>query len=225
MPVRESVCNALVRTSFREALREPAPCPCRDRPLHHCPGLDDAGTAGRRPRPDAVRPARQPDLRADPVALLSGHGDGDASHTLLNIRPIILISIGKDVNLISRTILPVVSRDGVLPDGESRTGCGNTTQGCRIGATARATGGLIWGTGPVFSSPTAADGIAPTHRGAGPGRHSRRPDQGMGRAAGGDPAVPDQGLAFPAGQHGQARMARQLGYNGCRPCLPEATFA
>jgi hypothetical protein len=49
----------------------------------------------------------------------SGYGDEDGNQTVLNIQPVIPISIGENWNMISRTILPVVSQDGFLPDGDS----------------------------------------------------------------------------------------------------------
>jgi hypothetical protein len=114
---------------------------------------------------------------ANPVASLvsvpfqlnynSGYGDGDGNQTLLNVQPVIPISISEKWNLISRTILPVISQDGFLPDGESQLGFGNTTQSFFFSPKAPTRGGLIWGVGPAFSIPTATDGIAPNQWGAG----------------------------------------------------------
>jgi len=114
---------------------------------------------------------------ANPVASLisvpfqlnynSGYGEGDANQTYLNIQPVIPISIGENWNLISRTILPVVSQDGFLPDGDSQLGFGNTTQSFFFSPKAPTKGGLIWGVGPAFSIPTATDGIADNQWGAG----------------------------------------------------------
>lgn len=97
----------------------------------------------------------------------SGYGDGDANQTYLNIQPVIPISIGENWNLISRTILPVVSQDGFLPAGESQLGFGNTTQSFFFSPKEPTKGGLIWGVGPAFSIPTATDGIADNQWGAG----------------------------------------------------------
>jgi hypothetical protein len=97
----------------------------------------------------------------------SGFGDGDASQTYLNIQPVIPISLGENWNLISRTVLPVVSQDGFLPDGESQLGFGTTTQSFFLSPKQPTQGGLIWGLGPAFNIPTATDGIADNQWGAG----------------------------------------------------------
>ena len=49
----------------------------------------------------------------------SGFGDGDGQQTYINIQPVIPISIGPNWNLISRTILPVVSQSDFTADDES----------------------------------------------------------------------------------------------------------
>jgi hypothetical protein len=97
----------------------------------------------------------------------SGFGEDDGNQTVLNIQPVIPISISENWNLISRTILPVIDQDGFLPDGESQFGFGNTTQSFFFSPKAPTRGGLIWGVGPAFSIPTATDGIAPSQWGAG----------------------------------------------------------
>lgn len=97
----------------------------------------------------------------------SGYGDDDASQTYINIQPVIPISIGENWNMISRTILPVVSQDGFLASGESQLGFGNTTQSFFFSPKKPTKAGLIWGVGPAFSIPTATDGIANNQWGAG----------------------------------------------------------
>lgn len=98
----------------------------------------------------------------------SGFRDGDASQTYLNIQPVIPISISENWNLISRTILPVVSQKGFLADpDESQLGFGNTTQSFFFSPKNPTKGGLIWGVGPAFNIPTATDGIADNQWGAG----------------------------------------------------------
>jgi hypothetical protein len=97
----------------------------------------------------------------------SGYGDDDGNQTYINIQPVIPISISENWNLISRTILPVVSQDGFLPDGESQLGFGNTTQSFFFSPKNPTRGGLIWGVGPAFSIPTATDGISENQWGAG----------------------------------------------------------
>jgi hypothetical protein len=114
---------------------------------------------------------------ANPVASLisvpfqgnynDGFGNGDGQQSYINIQPVIPVSIGENWNLISRTILPVVSQSDFTPDGASQTGLGNITQSFFFSPKEPTKGGLIWGVGPVLQIPTATDGIAPNQWGAG----------------------------------------------------------
>ena len=64
---------------------------------------------------------------ANPVASLisvpfqfnynGGFAEGDGDQYYLNIQPVIPISISRDWNLISRTILPIYSQDGIPAEG------------------------------------------------------------------------------------------------------------
>lgn len=96
-----------------------------------------------------------------------GYADGDGEQWLLNIQPVIPISISENWNVISRTILPVVSQDGVIPNRDSQFGLGATTQSLFFSPKAPTAAGLIWGVGPVFLLPTATDGISTNQWGAG----------------------------------------------------------
>jgi hypothetical protein len=114
---------------------------------------------------------------ANPVASLisvpfqfnynQGFADGDGEQYYLNIQPVIPISISSDWNMISRTILPVYSQDGVIPGEGSQFGLGPTTQSFFLSPKAPTDFGLIWGVGPVVLVPTSTDGIAPNQWGAG----------------------------------------------------------
>ncbi len=97
-----------------------------------------------------------------------GGPDGDGFAYLLNIQPVIPISISEDWNVISRTILPVAYRS-YLPASDD-FGLGDTTQSLFFSPKAPTAGGLIWGVGPAFLIPTATNdylgtgklGIGPT---------------------------------------------------------------
>lgn len=89
----------------------------------------------------------------------------------LNIQPVIPISISEDWNIISRTILPIVSQCDIFPGAGDQFGLGDTTQSLFLSPKAPSSfGGLIWGIGPAFLVPTATDdllgsgkfGIGPT---------------------------------------------------------------
>jgi hypothetical protein len=81
----------------------------------------------------------------------------------LNIQPVIPIMLSKDLNLIARTIFPVVSQPSFAPPAACATpaGCGSTfgigdTQEQLFFAPRAKPGQLIWGVGPIFSFPTGS---------------------------------------------------------------------
>lgn len=96
-----------------------------------------------------------------------GFYDGDGDQYYLNFQPVIPISIGQNWNLISRTIVPIYSQDGVIPGEGSQFGFGATTQSFFFSPKQPTADGLIWGVGPVIQIPTASDDIAPDQWGAG----------------------------------------------------------
>jgi hypothetical protein len=115
---------------------------------------------------------------ANPVASLvsapfqynynSGFGeDGEGSQNYLNFQPVIPISISQNWNVISRTILPLVWQDGVVPGEDHQFGLGATTQSFFFSPKQPTSFGLIWGVGPAFLLPTATDHIATNQWGAG----------------------------------------------------------
>jgi hypothetical protein len=87
-----------------------------------------------------------------------------------NIQPVIPLSIGEDWNLISRTILPVISQDDIPLAGDSEFGLGDVVQSLFFSPKEPTASGIIWGVGPVVLLPTATDeqlggekwGIGPT---------------------------------------------------------------
>lgn len=80
----------------------------------------------------------------------------DGSKHLMNIQPVIPISISDDLNVISRTILPVIAQDDI-PSGSSRSGIGDILQSFFISPKEPTARGLIWGLGPAFLLATASD--------------------------------------------------------------------
>jgi hypothetical protein len=93
----------------------------------------------------------------------------DGDRWLLNIQPVIPISISQDWNLISRTILPLVSQDDIYPGAGSQTGVGDIVQSLFFSPKAPTAGGWILGAGPVFLFPSGTDDLLTTDKwGAGP---------------------------------------------------------
>jgi hypothetical protein len=89
---------------------------------------------------------------------------------LVNVQPVIPVSLNADWNLISRTILPVISQDDVFPGAGSRSGIGDVVQSLFFSPKAPTAGGWIWGVGPVLLLPTGSSvqltadkwGVGPT---------------------------------------------------------------
>jgi hypothetical protein len=117
---------------------------------------------------------------ANPVAALISvpfqlNYDGDigpargGDRGLLNIQPVVPIELNRDWNVISRTILPVISQDDIYPGAGSQTGIGDVVQSLFFSPKAPTAGGWIWGAGPVFLLPTGSDRLLTTDKwGAGP---------------------------------------------------------
>jgi hypothetical protein len=87
-----------------------------------------------------------------------GIGPDDETQNILNIQPVWPVTLNEDWNLITRTILPVVSQPGILTGGEGRTnGLGDTTITGFLSP--KESSPLIWGVGPVLLLPTATDDV------------------------------------------------------------------
>jgi hypothetical protein len=87
-----------------------------------------------------------------------GIGPSDAYQYKLNVQPVIPITLNKDWNLISRTILPVIDAESPAPGIDDASGLGNTTQSFFL-SPQDPTNGIIWGAGPVILIPTATDDL------------------------------------------------------------------
>ena len=91
------------------------------------------------------------------------------SRQLLNIQPVVPFSLDARWNVISRTIVPVVSQDEVFPGAGRQSGLGDIVQSVFFSPKAPTAGGLIWGAGPVFLLPTGSDDLLSARKwGAGP---------------------------------------------------------
>jgi hypothetical protein len=82
-----------------------------------------------------------------------GYGPGNKDvQNVLNIQPVIPLHVSEDWNVITRTILPIVSQPS-FTGGSGTTGLGDLTMTAFL-SPARP-GAVIWGVGPVASFPTA----------------------------------------------------------------------
>jgi len=94
--------------------------------------------------------------------------NGDGFQYKLNIQPVIPFSLSEDWNLISRTILPVISQHDVIGTS-SQDGLSDTLQSFFFSPKEPTSGGWIWGVGPALLLPTATDELLGTEKwGAGP---------------------------------------------------------
>jgi hypothetical protein len=96
--------------------------------------------------------------------------DGDGVFYTLNLQPVIPINLTPNLNVISRTIFPILTgREDVFPGNDSVWGLGDTVQSFFFSPVQPGPGGLIWGAGPVFLIPTATDQFLGSEKwGAGP---------------------------------------------------------
>lgn len=83
--------------------------------------------------------------------------DENGTRYNLNIQPVIPISLNEKWNLISRTIIPIISQNDVFSEGSSETGLADIVQSLFFSPKEPTKGGLIWGVGPIFLLPTATE--------------------------------------------------------------------
>jgi len=86
-----------------------------------------------------------------------GIGPNDATQYLLNIEPVIPISLNKDWNLITRTIMPIINQPSPAPGIGSEFGLGDINPTVFISPAN--SGKLIWGVGPTMTFPTATESL------------------------------------------------------------------
>jgi hypothetical protein len=93
----------------------------------------------------------------------------DGERFTLNIQPVVPFSLDADWNIVSRTILPLVSQSDVFPGSGSQRGLGDVVQSVFFSPTKPTASGWIWGAGPVFLLPTATNALLGADKwGAGP---------------------------------------------------------
>ena len=77
----------------------------------------------------------------------------------MNVQPVIPFSINDKWNLVSRTILPIVSQDEIYPGAGSQSGIGDTVQSLFFSPRKPTSKGWIWAVGPVFLLPTGSNDL------------------------------------------------------------------
>ncbi len=95
--------------------------------------------------------------------------DDDGDRWILNLQPVIPISLNDQWNIISRTIVPLVTQNDIFPGSGSQTGLGDIVQSLWFSPKKPSANGWIWGVGPVFLFPGGTDDLLSTEKwGAGP---------------------------------------------------------
>ena len=85
--------------------------------------------------------------------------DDTGDRFLMNLQPVVPISLNKDWNLISRTIVPVVTQSELFAGAGRQTGLGDTVQSLWFSPAKPTDKGLVWGIGPAILIPTATDDL------------------------------------------------------------------
>jgi len=84
-----------------------------------------------------------------------GIGLDDENQNILNIQPVWPFTVNDDWNIITRTILPVISQPDILTNEGRVNGIGDVNSTAFLSPSN--SGPIIWGVGPTFLLPTASD--------------------------------------------------------------------
>ncbi|MFC7397739.1 hypothetical protein ACFQU1_11110 [Chelatococcus sp. GCM10030263] len=108
---------------------------------------------------DLAKAAQNPvaDMISVPFQFNTNFGSGPfgKAQEIINIQPVIPFNISTEWNLITRTIVPVISQPKLYPGDERTFGLGDTT--ATLFLSPAHSGKFIWGIGPAFLLPTATD--------------------------------------------------------------------
>lgn len=92
-----------------------------------------------------------------------GFGDeafgADGERALLNVQPVIPVSIGESWNMISRTIIPLIAQRDLRPSAGKQSGLGDITQSVFLSPKSPTSSGWVWGAGPALLLRTASDDL------------------------------------------------------------------
>ncbi len=87
----------------------------------------------------------------------------------ITVQPVVPITLDRDCNLISRTIVPIVDQKDIFPGAGSQSGLGDIVQSAFFSPRLPTAGGWIWGAGPVLLLPSGSDDLLSARKwGAGP---------------------------------------------------------
>ena len=99
----------------------------------------------------------------------TGIGPEDADKSTYIIQPVIPFGITEELNVISRTIVPVyVDAESPVRGGKNVDGMGDILQSFFVSPKAPTASGWVWGAGPALSLPTGDDGLTTDKFSVGP---------------------------------------------------------
>lgn len=103
-------------------------------------------------------------------------GPENKTQNILNIQPVIPFNLNENWNLITRTIIPVISQPSFAPGQSRKNGIGDIQLTAFLSPTQPTSGGWIWGAGLVTQLDTATDNRLGSDRwGLGPSAVVLRP--------------------------------------------------
>jgi hypothetical protein len=84
-----------------------------------------------------------------------GAGSREKTLYVMNIQPVIPVSLNENWNLITRIITPIINQPALFPGASGATGLGDINPSFFLSPAKP--GEVIWGVGPTFTLPTATD--------------------------------------------------------------------
>lgn len=132
------------------------------RPLTLAPAeTTESGGGGAESQEELAKAAQNPVAKLISVPFQNnfnfGVGPNDVCQYILNIQPVIPISLSEDWNLITRTIMPIINQPSPAPGIPNASGLGDINPTFFLSPAKP--GHLIWGVGPTFTFPTATDSL------------------------------------------------------------------
>jgi hypothetical protein len=179
-----AVCTALLLPSGLPALAQSAASDSigefsgHYRPITLAPATGEAEGGGGAADEEKAKAAELAKKLQNPVASLIsvpiqnnwdfGIGPANAMRYTANVQPVIPFSLNEDLNLITRTIVPVIYAESPVTGGDNKFGLGDVLQSFFF-SPKEPVGGWILAAGPVALWPTATDSALGSGKwGAGP---------------------------------------------------------
>lgn len=85
------------------------------------------------------------------------YGPEEETQNILNIQPVVPFTLSSDWNLITRTIMPLITQPATVPSDNSTFGLGDTQFSAFLSPSTSK--GWIWGVGAVAQAPTHTDRV------------------------------------------------------------------